>query len=252
MLSSDYTDVLNHCFQQDTPYIAIFEDDIIAADGWLAKSLMGLSSLNTLNRGWLYMRLFYTETALMWTNEDFWYRNMPLAFVLMTGVALILLLITKRVTISARLPLDWPTIAVICLVTVPAFTGLFFMIGKYNVSPLQGVVEMNKHGCCTQGMIFPQHQVPGLIKWLEERKSGQTDLLIEEYADAKGLRRFAHAPPQLQHIGSTSSRFNLDINTRSTWAFWFEENDPEVLDRKHESLVRGGKVPWIPPQRQGF
>jgi hypothetical protein len=68
-------------------------------------------------------------------------------------------------------------------------------------------------------------------------------ILIEEYADAKGLRRFAHAPPQLQHIGSTSSRFNLDINTRSTWAFWFEENDPEVLDREHESLVRGGKVP---------
>jgi hypothetical protein len=146
---------------------------------------------------------------------------MPLAFVLTTGVAFILLSITERVYIGTRIFLGWPTVAVICLVTVPAFTGLFFMIGEYNLSPLQGVVEMNKYGCCTEGMVFLQHQVPGLIQWLEERKSGQPDLLIEEYADAKGLRRFAYAPPQLRHIGTTSSRFNFDINTRSTWAFFF-------------------------------
>lgn len=47
-LSSDYMYVLDHCLKQNTPYIAIFEDDIIAADGWLAKSLVGLSSLNAL------------------------------------------------------------------------------------------------------------------------------------------------------------------------------------------------------------
>jgi hypothetical protein len=80
-------------------------------------------------------------------------------------------------------------------VTFPALAGLFFMIGKYNLSPLQGVVEMNKHGCCTQGMIFPQHQIPGLIQRMEERNLGQTDLLIEEYVDVIRLRRFVYVSP---------------------------------------------------------
>ncbi|EED16772.1 conserved hypothetical protein [Talaromyces stipitatus ATCC 10500] len=247
----DYVYVLERCLQTNTPYIAIFEDDIIAADGWLAKSLMGLSTLGSrigsekTEKDWLYMRLFYTETSLSWSEDDFWYRNMPLAFLLMSSATLVILLIIRRVSTSARRFLNWPTIAVICLVSVPAFTGLVYMTGKYNVMPLQGVVEMNKHGCCTQGMIFPRDQVPDLIRWLEEHKSGQTDTLIEEYADSTGLRRFAYAPPQLQHVGSRSSRDNLDINTRSTWAFWFEENDPRVLAREHESLVQGGRVPWI-------
>lgn len=120
------------------------------------------------------------------------------------------------------------------------------MIDKYNLSPLQRVVEMTKHGCCTQGMLLLQHQEPGLIQGLEEQKSGPTDLRIEEYANATGLRRCAYAPPQIQHTGSISSHFIYDINVRSRWAFWFDDNDPQVLDREHESLVRGGKVPWSP------
>jgi hypothetical protein len=40
-----------HWLKHNIPYIAIFEDDIIAADGWLAKSLIGLSSLNPLTGG---------------------------------------------------------------------------------------------------------------------------------------------------------------------------------------------------------
>ncbi|KAL6240152.1 hypothetical protein BDW75DRAFT_197106 [Aspergillus navahoensis] len=100
------------------------------------------------------------------------------------------------------------------------------MVGKYNVMPLQGAVEMNKYGCCTQGLIYPRCRIPYLIAFLQERKSGQMDSLIEEYADQRGLKRFAYAPPQLQHVEIRSSRDNLEINTRSTWAFWFEENDP--------------------------
>ena len=120
---------------------------------------------------------------------------------------------------SSRRYLDVRAIVVICVVTVPAFTGLAFMIGKYNLFPMHGVVEMEKYGCCTQAMVFPRDQVPDLIEFLHERKSGQTDSLIEEYADQKKLRRYALAPPQVQHIGICSSRDNLEINTRSTWVF---------------------------------
>lgn len=133
--------------------------------------------------------------------------------------------------------LDYLSVSVICLICVPAFTSLIYMMGKYTIMPLRGVVEMNKFGCCTQGLVFPRAQVDGVISYLMERGHGQTDSMIEEYADQEGLTRYALAPPVLQHVGLKSSRDNLDINTRSTWAFWFEGNDPMVLQADHERLL---------------
>ena len=112
------------------------------------------------------------------------------------------------------------------------------MIGKYSLMPLKGVVEMDSRGCCTQALVFPRQQVEGLIDFLGERGHGQTDSLIEEYADSTGLTRYALAPQQLQHVGLKSSRENTEVNARSTIAFWFEENDPAALRKEHEELLR--------------
>lgn len=249
-MGSDYMYLLDNCYHSGSPYIALFEDDIIFADGWLAKTFRALAEIKERSispgqdEGWLYLRLFYTETALSWTTEDFWYRNMPLAFIITSSVAFGALSFTRRAYPSSRRYLDNLTVAVICLVTVPAFTALVFMIGKYNVHPMNGVVEMNRYGCCTQGMVFPRNQIPDLLHFLRER-SGQTDALIEEYADTTHLRRFALSPPQLQHVGIRSSRDNLEINTKSTWAFWFETNDPLRLRKEHDRLLQTNSVPWI-------
>ncbi|KAB8074374.1 hypothetical protein BDV29DRAFT_156733 [Aspergillus leporis] len=243
----DYTYVLDQCYKTEVPYIGVFEDDIIFADGWLAKTLRGLYDIEIRLKAqnWLYLRLFYTETALSWTNDDFAYRHIGFVFLLTMSTACGALMLTRRIWPASRRHLDVLTITVICVITVPAFTGLIFMIGKYNVSPMRGVVEMNKHGCCTQAMVFPRDQVPDLVNFLRDRKSGQTDSMIEEYADGVKLRRFALAPPQVQHVGIRSSRDNLEINTRSTWAFWFEENDAKALRREHELLLEMNDVPWI-------
>lgn len=83
---------------------------------------------------------------------------------------------------------------------------------------------MNRHGCCTEVLVFPREQVPDLVAYLQERKSGPTDNLIEGYADQTSLTRLALAPQQLQHVGLQSSRNNPEINIQSTWALWFEEN----------------------------
>lgn len=101
---------------------------------------------------------------------------------------------------------------------------------------------MNTSGCCTQGILFPREQINGLIGFLREKGHGQTDSMIEEYADKSGLTRYALAPPQLQHVGLKSSRNNLDINTQSTWAFWFEESDPAALDEEHRTLLQDEDV----------
>ncbi|RAO73247.1 uncharacterized protein BHQ10_009259 [Talaromyces amestolkiae] len=240
----DYTYVLDQCYVTGTPYIGIFEDDIIFADGWLPKTLRALHGIDheLKAENWLYLRLFYTETSLSWTSDDFAYSHMGLVFLLTMIAACGALLLTRRTLPSTRRHLDIATITVICTITVPAFTGLVFMIGKCNITPIRGLVEMNKYGCCTQALIFPRDQVPNLVSFLRERNEGQTDSLIVEYADGQTLRRFALAPSQVQHVGIRSSRDNLEINTRSTWAFWFEENDPLALRREHEYSVERGDM----------
>lgn len=245
----DYVYLLNQCLQTGAPYIFILEDDVILADGWMIKTLNGLQDISQdskfANGSWLYLRLFYTETSLSWSSSDFWYRNMPLAFFIVMATGLASLLLIRRRWSKARSYIDNWTIAATCLVVIPAFTALVFMIGKYSLLPLQGVVEMNGPGCCTQGLVFPRTEVPSLIRYLQKRKSGQTDSIIEDYAEETGLARLALAPQQLQHVGLRSSRDNLEINTQSTWAFWFEENDSKKLKAEHERLLAASDSRWI-------
>lgn len=246
LIFSDYIYALRSCQNTNAPYIAVFEDDIILAEGWMANTVKGLMDINhsPIKDPWVYLRLFYTETSLSWTSSDFAYRNMPLIF--FSGMIFVFtaLMVARRFRLVGHSYLDYPVMGVICLVAVPAFIALTYMIGKYSLMPMHGVVEMNSYGCCTQGLVFPTEQVGGLIDYLQERKAGQTDTMIEDYAEQTHLTRYALAPQQLQHVGLKSSRGNLAINTQSTWAFWFEENDPKTLRKEHEKLLRDRDVGW--------
>jgi GR25 family glycosyltransferase involved in LPS biosynthesis len=241
-LCSDYIYVLRECLENtDAPYIAIFEDDIVFAEAWLAKTMNSLAELRQRSQSWLYLRLFYTETSLGWqASDDFWYGHQLLTFTLAMTAVFLFLLLGKRTSRCLSRRLDTATLLILVLIATPAFTLLGFMIGKYNLQPLMGVERMDKHGCCTQALVFPRSQVPSLISFLHGRQSGQTDSLIEEHADAQGYERYALAPQVVQHIGLISSRNNLAVNTRSTWAFWFEAQDPLKLKEEHERLARSG------------
>lgn len=236
------------------PFVLALEDDVMFADGWLAKTLNALQHLhestnsNTRHaigsKPWLYLRLFYTETALMWQNTDFWYAHMPLTFLLVITLGFGLLCAIRQKWPSSKAYLDNGVVAVLCLITIPAFTALAFMIGKYSIRPLRGVIKMNQYGCCTQAMVFPRDQVPALVEFLEERNNGQTDSMIEEYADMTGLDRFALAPQVVQHVGVYSSRDNTAVNAQSNWAFHFEANDPSRLKTEHEIEYGRGSHQW--------
>ncbi|RAK76612.1 uncharacterized protein BO72DRAFT_496833 [Aspergillus fijiensis CBS 313.89] len=242
----DYIHALAACMATNATYLTMFEDDIIVADGRMAKTLNCLSEIaqiqelehNNQNKPWVYLRLFFTETALSWTSADFAYRNMGWIFIGASLSLLAALMAVRRSYPASHAYLDYPAIGAISFVSLPALIGLVYMVGKYSLMPLSGVVEMNAHGCCTQGLVIPRDQVDALIAHLSEVKAGQTDSIIEKYADAHGLTRYALAPQQLQHVGLKSSRDNLEINTRSTWAFWFEENTPADLRKEHEDLLR--------------
>ncbi|KAJ5495984.1 hypothetical protein N7539_001100 [Penicillium diatomitis] len=244
-LFSDYVYALQTCKDLNASHTIIFEDDIILATGWFSKTLKALAEIARFEqhsaKPWLYLRLFYTETSLTWTSSDFVYRNMPFVFGFLM-LSTVSCLIALRRSRYQRFHLDTASIAVISVVCVPAFTAFIYMVGKYNLMPLTGVVEMNKYGCCTQGLVFPRERVNGLMQFLRERGHGQTDSMIEEYADSHELTRYALAPPQLQHVGLKSSRDNTDVNTQSTWAFWFETNDATSLKKEHQMLLQDEDV----------
>ncbi|RDW82956.1 transmembrane protein [Coleophoma crateriformis] len=239
----DYTYALDHCYQVGSPYIVMLEDDIILADGWMAKARQALLEVEAQSheekRNWIYLRLFYTETSMSWQDTDFWYGHMPFTFLLAVLATFCSLILVRINFPSSRRHLDNWTVLALSAVSTPAFVALLFMVGKYSLFPPLGVFELNKYGCCTQALVFPRPEVPALTKYLRGIGTGQTDTMIENYADQQKLGRFALAPQQAQHVGLQSSRDNTLINSQSTWAFSFETYDPQQLKAEHKALVGG-------------
>jgi hypothetical protein len=77
---------------------------------------------------------------------------MPLVFGILILSGLICLIFLRRSRFT-QFHLDPPSI-VISMGCIPAFTALGYMVGKYNLMPLHGAIEMNKSGCYTQGLVF--------------------------------------------------------------------------------------------------
>ncbi len=87
-----------------------------------------------------------------------------------------------------------------------------------------GVQELNKYGCCSQGLVYPRSVVPLILDRLRAETQGLVDTEIEKIADAGGYVRWALVPPLLQHIGATSSKgYGFDDNARQIWSFRYEE-----------------------------
>jgi hypothetical protein len=264
----DYVYVLERCLEETSaPFIAVFEDDVVFAADWMARTMRGLQYLvrdykpAEGEKEWLYLRLFYTETHLGWASEgDWWYRHLPLTLVMAAGGTAVALLLLRISGCGKRLRLDWATIAVVSLLVAPGFTMLAFMAGKHNL-PLPGyslhhsipfgastsalaagVVPMDKLGCCTQALVFHRPALPGLIAHLRQRERGQTDIMIEEYCDATGTKRFALREQAVQHVGLVSSRGMAASDARSVWAFWFETSKPKAVEINHRKVVE--EVDW--------
>ncbi|KAE9369310.1 hypothetical protein N431DRAFT_427493 [Stipitochalara longipes BDJ] len=243
----DYLYALEFCQSTNASYTIMFEDDVIVATGWMAKVRQSLyqinegAAANPSLRNWLYLRLFYTETALSWeTHADYWYGHMAYTFLLASFVGASLLIALRCLIPRTQRHLDDPAIFVLSAVTIPAFVALAFMIGKYSLFPLRGVVTMNVHGCCTQALLFPEEQIPSLVAHLRGIGAGQTDTMIEDYADQTKKQRLAMGKQVVQHVGLESSRGNNFVNGQSTFAFWFEEYDPKRLEREHQDLLNMG------------
>jgi GR25 family glycosyltransferase involved in LPS biosynthesis len=202
----DYTYGLEYCLNTTTsPYIAIFEDDVIFAVGWLVYTLNNLSNLRmrlaTQANDWLFLRLFNQERSIGWASHDIGGNH---EFVITIAIAIVLVAIVS--ILRKRYPrvhryMDNRTLAVVSLVIIPAFIVLFYQAGKASLFPPRPGIRDEAFGCCSQGLVFPRDAALSTVDMLKYRGSGQVDLILNDIADDRGLTRYAQYPVMMQHLG---------------------------------------------------
>lgn len=201
----DYTYALQHCHDTGAPWIVMFEGDVIVADGWVVKTMQGIRAIERKMRkstkDWMYMRLFNQERSTGWSSKHIGGNNEHWIAVGIGASLVILAFAAKRRSQAVKQHLDNWTLAVVCVVAVPALVILFFQAGKASMLPPSPGVFEQGYGCCSQAMVFPRGQVPGLIQFLQKKKRGQVDLLINDYVNDEKLSRFSLYPVQVQHVG---------------------------------------------------
>jgi hypothetical protein len=203
----DYMHALRRCYNTGAPFIGMFEDDILLADGWMVRTLQSLSQIPAVGdeeSPWLFVRLFNQERSTGWASHDIGANHEAWIILgIALGIALPALL-ARRKWHFARTYIDLETVAVVVMVLNPALVILFFQSGKASLLPPRPGVFDEPFGCCSQAMVFPRTQVPLLLEFLEEQRKGQIDLLLDQLAQETGLTRYASYPVQAQHIGECS------------------------------------------------
>ncbi|QMW42654.1 hypothetical protein G4B11_006024 [Aspergillus flavus] len=247
----DYTYLLKACTAIGTPYTVMLEDDIITLDGWYHRTKEAISAVERQTAEkkalkWLYLRLFYTENFLGWNSEEWpiylFYSLLSASAVLLTA------LIVRRYRPTSKPYLPRETIIVLTFVCTPLLIILFFAAGRVTMLPIsEGVHEMPKFGCCSQGFVFPHSRIKDLVSWYESKGIGYVDMLTEDYANQNGELRWALTPSVLQHVGSKSSKTNSPVPQKGIrtipeklWNFAFEKNDVNILREEHERQLRWG------------
>ncbi|KEQ98601.1 hypothetical protein AUEXF2481DRAFT_26962 [Aureobasidium subglaciale EXF-2481] len=270
----DYTYMLKSCYEQGAEHIAMFEDDIVALDGWYHRAVAGLelaerqstlqkasmdckliqyppsSTTKTNDPKVLYLRLFYTEEFLGWNSEE--WRTYLSYSLLATAVLTIALILLRCISRTAKKSMTPSLVLPIYAICLPLTILLFFAAGRTTVLSLPtGVNEMPRYGCCSQALVFPRSSALSIINLFQDKKLGFVDSLIEEFADQNGGLRWALTPSVVQHIGrksskgddfGTASKYSMSV-AEKLWNFGFEENDGEELRREHLEVIGKG----IPP-----
>ncbi|KAF2795155.1 integral membrane protein-like protein [Melanomma pulvis-pyrius CBS 109.77] len=249
----DYNYVVKACHKQEIPYIAIFEDDIVAMDGWYHRTLAAITEAETLSAlkkespDFLYLRLFYTEEFLGWNSESWgtYLMYSSVAFAILVSLFAYLRAKTPSTKwiLTNRASLAWSSLCVTLI-------ALYFALGRATVLPLPaGVNYMPQFGCCAQGFVFPRNKAIELVRYLEERRVGFVDVLTEEYADKNDELRWAITPSVIQHVGRKSSKVD-DFGPQSKhglsvaetiWNFAFEKYSSEQLRREHRGVAQRKK-----------
>jgi hypothetical protein len=243
----DYAYLLDKCVEQYTPYIAIFEDDTVAMDGWYHRTIAAIheaeqkAALQRAKPDFLYLRLFYTEEFLGWNAEDwqhYLYNSVCIAIV-STVVMLLIRCAQPSTKLSFALIARRSFLAMYAVLAL--LIMLFFGLGRVTVMPMApGVHEMPQFGCCSQAFVFPNVKAMELVQYFKERHVGYMDVLTEDFANENNELRYAITPSLVQHVGRNDYRPMNKWGIRMAvkiWSFAFEKFDWKALRREHEEVA---------------
>ncbi|KAL5334401.1 hypothetical protein BJX70DRAFT_391452 [Aspergillus crustosus] len=222
----DFTALMMQCYDSGAQYIAMLEDDTLAAKGWLPSTLQALETIQTrtayASQDWIYLRLFYIDGLLGWNSEE-WPRYLTWSFLTWASLTGAMLLLKQRRKPLRNLPPS--AIYLTSCIFIPSLILLHFLAGRQTTWPLSaGVHEMNKYGCCSQGLVFPRSIIPQFLEQTDLTTDWLVDMMVEKIADKEGWTRWAVVPPVVQHIGATSSKgYGFDDSARRIWNFRFED-----------------------------
>ena len=124
----------------------------------------------------MYLRLFYADELLGWNREE-WPTYLFWSFVVWASCSAIMLAIRQNFQRQLGL-MAVDIIATMSFMCIPTGILLFSLAGRQTTSPLSpGLHEMNKPGCCSQGLVFPRSVVPRLLQPadLETNGAGRYD-----------------------------------------------------------------------------
>lgn len=249
----DYGYLLDKCAEQLTPYVAIFEDDTLAMDGWYHRTVAAIqeaeqqAALQRAKPDFLYLRLFYTEEFLGWNSED-WKRYL-FNSICVAAIPTFIILVMRyaRPTTKSSLTLLTRRTFIAIYATLALVILLYFGLGRITVLPMpHGVHEMPQFGCCSQAFVFPNTKAVELVAYFKERHLGYMDVLTEDFANERGELRYAVTPSLVQHIGRKSSKgddygpmskWGMSV-AEKIWSFNFERFDPQTLKMEHEDAIK--------------
>ncbi|KAF2399380.1 hypothetical protein EJ06DRAFT_478301 [Trichodelitschia bisporula] len=229
----------------DAPYVALFEGDVLFAEGWMARTAVALRDIEARRKtraeggGWLDLRLFNDEGNIGWERQGWLDNHVPL---IAGGISIGLWVVLRIVRIKGRKVAPGVT-AVLCLVTIPALVIFFFQAGKSSLIPRPAGVSVQNWGCCTQGEVMPRAAVAGLADELERRAGAPPDVVFLEYAARLGWVRYALDPVVMQHVGWRS---RLDPGRGmgaergpggAVWSMGFEDLKMSRLGREHRDMA---------------
>ena len=258
----DYAYAINRCLQTtDAPYIVMFEDDILLADGWASRTLLNLRRIEDMmkdpkrrkpERGlvdpgrpnsWLYLRLFNQERSFGWAGGAGFTGNNVHIISLAVSIPLFFILLIARRTLPRRLSrhIDGWVVFIVCGISVPLFLWLFYASGKASLIGAPAGVHEEFFGCCSQALVYNRQHAQALSDFymgkMMHEEGGRGDMLSREFAWNWGLARFSAYPVVAQHLGVVSASGTDSEETKRIWSMDFESLRSHRLADEHTRMV---------------
>lgn len=236
----DYAMLLDACYQTGAPYIATFEDDILAVPGWYPRVQLAVAEIERRTRGrhWTYLRLFYTEHYLGWNSEEWPMYLFHSALVVLSVATFLIVLRSCLRGKSHGTFFSNERVFSVAFIFCPSLIVLYFLAGRVSMqTPSPGAHRMDKYGCCSQAMVIPQVVAPAIVNaLLHDTPKEYADQTLEWFSETNGYTRWAMHPALVQHIGTKSSK-GVAVDEDRSWHVWnyaFEWYDNAKVQKEGE------------------